>query len=118
LVELGHAVTLFASGDMAGNRHIVGRVGEYHLGPLVAKQSLVGLTFGGIAADQAVAADLPDVARTADRRAGRNSNDDACRIIIVCSDREVTDQDVDFGPPKRMIFDKHSSLTDLTQRSA
>ena len=69
--------------DVAGNRHIVGRIGEHHLRPGVAEQLLIGLESGGIAADQAMVADPPDVAQTGDRRASRDFNDGVCRIVIV-----------------------------------
>ena len=47
---------------MAVDPHIVGRVGEDHLRPLAIEQARIGLEGCCIAADQAVRADLPDVA--------------------------------------------------------
>jgi hypothetical protein len=54
--------------NVARNRHIVGRIGGHYLGAGVPKQLLIGLDFGRIAADQAMAADAPDVASTGIRR--------------------------------------------------
>jgi len=44
-----------------------------------------------------VAADLPDVARTADRRASGNLNNGVCSIIIVRAKRKLANQKIDFG---------------------
>src|ERR1700730_4522 len=82
--------------DVAGNRHIVGRIGEHHLRSGVAEQLLIGLKLSGIAADQAMIADPPDVARTAYRRASCNLNNGVCSIIIVRGERKLANQQVDF----------------------
>ena len=56
--------------DVPGNRHVVGRVGEYELGALLAEQGLIGLGSGRIAANQPMAADAPDITRPGNGRAG------------------------------------------------
>src|SRR5262245_2769500 len=48
---------------MAGYRHIVGWVGEDHFGLLPTEQPLEGLALQGIAADEPVPAELPEIAR-------------------------------------------------------
>ena len=77
--------------DVAGNRHIVGRIGEHHLRPGVAEQLLIGLEAGGIAADQGMVADLPDLGRAADGGASSDVNRGICRIVIVGSQRQLAD---------------------------
>jgi len=86
--------------NVAGNRHIVGRVGEHHLGPGVAEQLLIGLKLGGIAADQAVAADLPDITLAADRRPSRDLNDSICGILTVRRNRQLANKQINFGQIK------------------
>jgi len=75
-----------------GNRHVVGRVGEYELGALLAKQGLIGLGSGRIAANQPMAADAPKVTRPGDGRAGADLNSRICRVVNpdrVCSRRMI-----------------------------
>ena len=48
--------------DVAVDPYIVGRVGEHHLGAVVAHQLLVGGLLQGAAAQQKVLAELPQVA--------------------------------------------------------
>src|SRR6266404_723433 len=74
--------------DMPGNRYVVRRIGEYHLRPGVAKELLIGLGLGRIAADQAmVAAEVPDVAQAANRRASSNLDNRVSSIVIVSRKR-------------------------------
>ena len=54
---------------MAVDRDVVRRVGEHHLGALIAHQPLVGGLLQGAAAQQKMLAELPQVAEGADRRA-------------------------------------------------
>jgi hypothetical protein len=49
--------------NMAGDRHVVGRIGEYRLSALFAKQGLLRCGRCRISVGQTMAADLPDVAR-------------------------------------------------------
>ena len=58
--------------------HVVRRIGEDHVHRLAAEQPLVALGHGGVAAQQAVAAQQPDVARARDRRLGHLGH----RIVI------------------------------------
>ena len=55
--------------DMAVDLYVVRRVGEHHLGALLAQQLLVGGLLQGAAAQEKVLAELPQVTKCADRRA-------------------------------------------------
>ena len=85
---------------MPGNRHVVGRIAEYHLRSGVAEQLLKGLGLGRIAANQPMAADIPDIAQAANRRASGDLNNGVSGVIIVSRKRQLANQYIDFGQLK------------------
>ena len=80
--------------NVPGNRHVIRRVREHELGTPLAKQRLIGVGPGRIAANQPVAADAPNIARPGHRRPGCNLRQCIGRIIIVCS-RQLANQQID-----------------------
>ena len=56
--------------DMAIDRDVVGRVGEHEIGALALQQPIEARQIAGIAAEQPVAPELPDVARPGHGRSG------------------------------------------------
>jgi hypothetical protein len=59
--------------NMAGDWYVVRRIGENKLSALLAKQGLVGCGDRRVSANQAMAADLPDVARASNGRVADGS---------------------------------------------
>ncbi len=57
---------LARAADVAGDRHVVGRVADNELRALVPQEGPIALRAEGIAAEQAVVAELPEVARPRD----------------------------------------------------
>ena len=85
--------------DVAADPDIVRRIAEHHLRPRGAEQALVGLALGGVAADQAVLADVPDIARAGDRIAGEGVGNMVGRIgrIGARAILELAQGNVDLG---------------------
>ena len=69
--------------DVSGDRDIVRRIAEHHLRPRGPEQALVGLSPGGVAADQPVLSDVPDIAKTGDRIAGKRFGNAVGRIGLI-----------------------------------
>ena len=69
--------------DMAVDRHIVGRVGEDQVDALAAEQPLVVLAPAGVAADQPVTAEQPEVAHVGDGRLAHRRDEVLGRLCAV-----------------------------------
>ena len=78
--------------DMTVDLHIVRRVGEHAAGPFVAHQRRIGRRLPGVAADQPMAPELPDIAALGDSRAGfglRNVIRRICPGAVTVIEQEV-----------------------------
>jgi hypothetical protein len=67
---------LAAAHRMAVDGHLVGRVSDHHLSELALQQTLVGFRLPGIAANQAMPTQLPNITAPADRRSIERSPTD------------------------------------------
>lgn len=77
------------------DRYIIWRIGEHHRGLLGAEQGGIGFRAGGVATDQAVRTDAPDVARTVNCRASGRFRHGIGRILAITIQRQFADQHVD-----------------------
>ena len=55
------------SRDVASDRHVIGRISEHHVDPVGAEQPAIAVGVEGVAAQQAMVAQNPKVARPSDR---------------------------------------------------
>ena len=82
---------------MAADRHIIGRIGEHHLRLLLAEQRRINVGLCGIATDEAMPADRPDIASPRDRRPRRDRRHLICGIglAVLFAERQLADEHVD-----------------------
>ena len=100
------------------DRHVVGRVGEDHGGTFLAHQRREGSGIKGVAAQDAMAAEEPQIADLAQRRPRRRFGHVVARIVsrvghvVECSDPQVDlahlepdDLDVEIQPREREVLE-------------
>ena len=87
---------LAKAADMAVDGHVIGRVGEDQLRLVLSQKGSIDIRIGGIAADQPVFSNLPDIANLCDGRSGINERDVFFRNIR-CIRLQFTDENIDLG---------------------
>jgi len=80
--------------NVAVDLHVVGRIGEHHLGAVAIKQKRVGRGIHRIATDETVTPDPPDIAGARDGRPQGGSRHGVRRVIVRLG---TAKQEVDLG---------------------